>query len=581
MGADFYGRKALRAEDDILVCAGDTETEGLGGKLLMIQWGFLGQIKYSTGPNIVADFFEDLLSLPRPAIWYFHFGQYDWRYFLDYIQENNLIVEIGMRTENDIYEIRVKRSAKDAWSVMRDSWALWSHPLEKLAQAFCPEIPKLEIDIENFDPKNPKHIEYAKRDVQILLIGLPRLFDAISNHFGINAGATAAGTALKAWQKTLPKDEIYDCQQYNEVELFIREGYYGGLVFLTNNNLNHDCITFDRNSSYPAAMLEHGVPVGRPQYTKDYEDSYPGIYRCRVKAPEGLIIPILPARNERGAMRWYRGEFETTVTARELQFAALNGYEILEIKEGYFWEEIAFPFSDFINLCRFLRNAFKGKTEEQLAKLMQNSLYGKFGTRRERTRLLSVASADGDELLGAMPFDEAGHWNVKKELDEEMRCMPHWAVFITANARLSLLEQAYAAGPENVIYGDTDSLTMRRGVENKIDVGNEYGQWKLEKEWQVFRAIAPKVYTGILADGTFKGAAKGLPRKGIGEKQWRELLENGQSSAEALSLASLKVAFKFGVKPARKLVRKSSTLTNSQNFILESGGAVRVKYSHG
>ena len=26
-----------------------------------------------------------------------------------------------------------------------------------------------------------------------------------------------------------------------------------------------------------------------------------------------------------------------------------------------------------------------------------------------------------------------------------------------------------------------------------IDIGLEYGQWKLEKEWQVFRAIAPKV----------------------------------------------------------------------------------------
>lgn len=581
MAAEFYGRKALRPEDDILVCAGDVETDGLGGKLLMIQWGFLGQIKHASGETMIADFFEDFLQLPRPAIWYFHFGQYDWRYFLEYIEQNKLLVEIGMRTENDVYEIRVKRNEKDAWCVMRDSWALWSHPLEKLAQAFCPEIPKLKIDIEHFDPKNPEHIEYARRDVQILLLGLPRLFDALSQHFGVNAGATAAGTALKAWQKTLPKDKIYDCQQYNETELFIREGYYGGLVFLTNNRINSDCITFDRNSSYPAAMLEYGVPVGRPQYTQEYDEQFTGIYRCKVRAPDNLIIPILPARNERGAMRWYRGEFETTVTARELQFAAQNGYEILDIYEGYCWEETEFPFTDFINLCRFLRKEFKGKTEEQLAKLMQNSLYGKFGTRRERTRMLSAHFADEEDLIGAAPFDDAGLWYVKKELDTEMRCMPHWAVFITANARLSLLEQAYNAGPENVIYGDTDSLTLKRGVENTIDVGDEYGQWKLEKEWQVFRAIAPKVYSGILADGTFKGAAKGLPRKGITDRHWSELLENGATSAETLSLASLKVAFKKGVQPARQLLRKSSTLTNSQNFALENAGDVRVKYRHG
>lgn len=195
--------------------------------------------------------------------------------------------------------------------------------------------------------------------------------------------------------------------------------------------------------------------------------------------------------------------------------------------------------------------------------------------------MLSAHFADEEDLIGAAPFDDAGLWYVKKELDTEMRCMPHWAVFITANARLSLLEQAYNAGPENVIYGDTDSLTLKRGVENTIDVGDEYGQWKLEKEWQVFRAIAPKVYSGILADGTFKGAAKGLPRKGITDRHWSELLENGATSAETLSLASLKVAFKKGVQPARQLIRKSSTLTNSQNFALENAGDVRVKYRHG
>lgn len=581
MSKDYYGSGTLFHEDEILVCAGDVETEGLGGKLLMVQWGYLGQIFTASGPDMVEQFFDALLEMPKPAIWFFHFAQYDWRYFLEYLEHSGLMVEIAMRTETDIYEIRVKRTKNDSWCIMRDSYALWSHPLKKLAESFCPEIPKLEIEIEKFDPQKPDHIEYAKRDVQILMLGLPRLFDMIKEHFGVQPSATAAGTALKAWQKTLPKEENYDCSKYDASELFIREGYYGGLVFLTSNRAHENCITFDRNSSYPSAMLEHGVPTGKPIYTKEIEPGFEGMYRIRIHAPDDLIVPIIPCRNFRGAMQWRRGVFDTVVTNAEIEFALQHGYELIEVFEGFYFDHIAYPFNDFINLCRIIRNAFKGLTEEQVAKLLQNSLYGKFGSRRERTRLIHHSDLDEEALIGAMPFDESGLWYVKKELDEEMRCLPQWAAFITAKARLALLKEVYAVGPGNVLYGDTDSITIKANVDmSKLNIGNDYGQWKLEKEWEIFRAIAPKVYSGILKDGTFKGAAKGLPRKGITENQWRGLLEEGHTTAETLSLASLKVAMKKGVKPATKLLRKSSTLENSSNFIEENGN-IRVKFSHG
>ena len=585
----YYAKKALHSDDDIIICAGDVETEGLGGKLLMIQWGMWGHVKTATGPNMLDEFFNDMLEFPKPAIWFFHFAQYDWRYFLDYFIEHELQVEIGMRTENDIYEIRVRRTESDQWSIMRDSWALWSHKLASLAESFCPELPKLNIEIENFDPTNPEHVEYAKRDVQILLIGLPRLFDMVKENFGINPSGTAAGTALKAWQYTLPKNEIINASEWGIEEAFIRQGYYGGLVFLTSNIAHQNCVTYDRNSSYPASMLEYGVPKGEPHYTNDFEDGYPGFYRVRVSAPDNLIVPILPARNDKGSMRWYRGTFETNVSMQELKFAVEHGYVVQELFEGYFFDDVIFPFEDFISHCKMIRKAFKDKTEEQVAKLMQNSLYGKFGSRRERLRLLNILTCDGDELIGAEPFDDAGKWYVKKELDEDMRCLPQWAAFITANARLSLLKQVYTIGPENVIYGDTDSITIKRGPhELLVDSGKEYGQWKLEKEWEVFRAIAPKVYSGILAAdvgkykaGEYLGAAKGLPRKGIEQKHLRDLLENGETQAQALSLASLKVAMKKGVLPAHTLLRHSSTLTNSMNFDADELGNVRVKYANG
>lgn len=118
-------------------------------------------------------------------------------------------------------------------------------------------------------------------------------------------------------------------------------------------------------------------------------------------------------------------------------------------------------------------------------------------------------------------------------------------------------------------------------------MGSEYGQWKREKVWETFRAIAPKVYVGILAEpfkghpkGSFMGAAKGLPQKGIIEQNWRDLLERGETQAATMSLDSLRVSMKKGVLPSRQLTRVSSSLNNSQNFIAV-GHDVRVKYSHG
>jgi DNA polymerase elongation subunit (family B) len=572
----YYAAKTLRGDDEIIFAAFDTETEGLGGKLLMIQWGIWGKVDYATGPDMVARFFDVLLDHPAPIIWYAHFAQYDWRYLMDYIIIHELDVEIGMRTDNDIYEIRIKRDDGKT-CIMRDSFALWNSSLEKLAESFCPEIPKLKIDIQNFDPQNPEHITYAKRDVEILLKGLPRLDQKIHEHFGVHVNATTASTALKAWQRTLGADQVYDATEYGERELFIREAYYGGLVFLTDTATHHDCLTFDINSSYPYVMCEYGVPYGREMESHDYCESIPGIYRVRVKTPESLIVPILPARNEKGAMRWYRGIFDTVVTNRELIFAANHGYEILEVYEGICWEEMVYPFNALVEKCKSLRKQYKGQPEELLAKLMQNSLYGKFGSRRERREMYAAhAMADGD-FADAAPYDESGDWYIKKALDITGRTLPAWAVFITAHARLRLLQAIYSVGVENVIYGDTDSITIKRGHEDTIDTGNEYGQFKLEKEWSEFRAIAPKVYSGILKDGTRKGAAKGLPRKNLTEKHWKELLEDGTTSASVLSLDSLRVSIKNGVRPARTLTRASSTLENSQNYEVLTSNKIALK----
>jgi hypothetical protein len=586
---DYYARKALRPEDEILVGAIDVETDGFNGELLMVQWGIAGEIHTASGSDMLDKLFDFVLQWTKPAVWYSHFAQYDWRYLIPWLIEKGYVLDLGMRTDNDVYEVRITNTDGET-VILRDSFALWNSKLEALADTFCPEIPKLKIDIEQFDPENPEHIAYARRDVQILMVGLPRLFDMLSEHFGVNAGATTAGTALKAWQKSLQKDEIYDCSEWGPKEAFIRQAYYGGIVFLTNNVAQTDCITCDINSSYPAVMDECGVPWGRVVETVDWQSGLPGIYRVRVRAPDGLIVPILPARNNRGAMRWYSGEFETVVTNIELLFAAQHGYEILEIYEGVCFEKTIYPFSDLISHCKMLRMVYKDMPVEMLAKLIQNSLYGKFGARRDRVRVMHAKTMEDEDYIGAQPLDDDGEFYIRKEFDEEMRCLPQWSVFITANARLKLLKAAYAVGPENVIYGDTDSITLKKGNEHLIDIGPNYGQFKIEKEWETFRAVGPKQYSGKLgadilkadgsvkvAKGSYLGAAKGLAKKAMKEINWKELLEDGATKATTITIDSLRVCLKKGIRPARTVTRNSSDISNSSNYDALPDGNVRVK----
>ena len=191
----------------------DVETEGLGGKLLSISYGCLGHVIFDDGENKIKNFVEYICNFPQPFVWYAHHSQYDWRYLMDYLADSGYKLDIGMRTDNDIYQICILLDGKRV--VMRDFAALFEKSLAEFAELFCPEYPKLEIDIEKFNSKNPGHVAYAKRDVEILLRGIPKFFALLHTNFGIEAGNTAAGTAVKAWQNTLPNNVVFNGSKLN------------------------------------------------------------------------------------------------------------------------------------------------------------------------------------------------------------------------------------------------------------------------------------------------------------------------------------------------------------------------------
>jgi DNA polymerase elongation subunit (family B) len=584
MKKSYYAKSKVKNES-ILFCAFDTETDGLGGKILCCTYSNPIKTDIYLGENCAVQWLENVFfNLPFPAIHYAHFAQYDWRYLIPHLLEHKdeyEKLEFNLRTDKDIYQIKVKR--KNKWYIMRDSYALYPDTLRNFAKQFSPSLLKLDLDfeIEKFDPTNLEHINYAKRDAQVLRECLMNFNVAIEKLFGVSVGHTTAGTAIKAWQNSLVNDEIIDYSIDNDSEQFIRSAYYGGLVFLTSNAKHQNCKTFDINSSYPYVMQTYPMPIGSPIRTLEFNFELPSIYDVDVKTPINLKIPILPCRNSRGSMQWRSGEFRTQVTGYELKFALEHGYQITEYHSGLIWHSVINPFFDFIENCKTIRKNHPKTSYERIAKLMQNSAYGKFGAKRERNAIIfgqENIKPDSEATLLSGDYDDVF---VSSEYADDMPCKPEWAVFITAYARLRLLAVAYAIGTDHVLYGDTDSLTVDSQANlDAIPRGSEYGQFKLEKAWKTFRAIAPKTYAGQLENGQWAGAGKGLSTSKMSQQKYRELYENGECDVVYESLPSLVVALRQPMGPATSKTRKSSNLQNSVNYSFQNERVI-LKCRHG
>ena len=533
------------------------ETQGLNGKLLLASWYIEGmsepQVIKGEPSQIVDGIINVFRSYPHIR-WYAHNSQYDWRYIVDdlLIQYKDSI-EFYMRTEQDVFKINTKDFE------LVDSFALWSQSLKRFAEVFLPELPKLEIDVANFDVNNPDHIEYAKRDAEILVKCLVKLDETIYKLFGTHIAYTLAGTAIRAWRGNINTSYF----RPDRIDEFVRSAYFGGAVQGRFGEHFTDLYTYDINSSYPYVMREYGVPYGNYSEANYIVPNTPGVYRVKVRTPEDLVFPILPKRKESGGIIWPSGTFETTVTNLEIEFAIEHGYELLEVYEGIIWNDICNPFVEFVTYCEESRREYKGTPLEVVIKLIQNSVYGKFGTRKERNRLF-VPQEDYD-YLGATPWGPNENLWIKKEIDEDILALPQWAVFITANARLHLLRNIYENGVENVVYCDTDSITTRKPLKSKY-IGDLYGQFKLEKEWETFIAHAPKVYAGKVKGVGYRGAVKGIPKRLIDETKYKELIDEGFINANILIVPSFK-AYMKGNRELREMTRRSTDPKNSSSWI--------------
>jgi hypothetical protein len=323
---------------------------------------------------------------------------------------------------------------------------------------------------------------------------------------------------------------------------WIRKGYFGGRVEIFQRFAPAPIFYYDLNSSYPASMLKN-MPVGKPlkiqeeseffaEHKERFRDGQVGFVEATVSIPPSCRIPPLPVLSD-GKLKFPAGYFSGVFEYEELMsiLDPFVGGRIEKVKMAV-WFEGKPIFKDFVDtLYKYKLGKPKDpKTQEELdalalaelAKLLLNSLYGKFAQNAEREELLYIAKSD-PWPDNARPIDgrhETCPFWLRPRYVSPSYIMPHVSARITALSRQALWQQnkriVQAGG--RVFYNDTDAVVADGEFDGRVVHPTRLGAWKREypQKYLAAQFVLPKLYALFSPEvGVEKPIVhmKGVPRE--------------------------------------------------------------------
>lgn len=475
--------------------------------------------------------FIDFIYLEKATI-YFHNLKFDGKFIIPYLLKKGfkqlshadsskfrykkrhfepIIDEMGNYYGINIYwgynlvvdkkkKCRVKKWVK---TTILDSYKLLPYKAEVIANKFL-GLPKGEGKgkLEDYNRirlkgyvMNDIEREYIIKDCEIISLALDKMFED---------GLTKSTVSANAFNQFLKIQFNGKKQSYRDMlpELdkktddFIRRSYKGGWTYANPKFINirdkkvHG-VTFDVNSLYPSVMYNFPMPYGEPvtfegKYKLDKEHP---LYIQELHITRFMLkknkFPMIQIKNtSRFAETEYLTEGENVVLC-------VTNIDLEMIKDCYHLAGVTFMGGLKFRACNNLFKKYidkyiaqkieasksgNGALREQ-AKLMLNSLYGKFASKVSRTPMKLFLN--DKELLSN-----------KKLEDEEYFVNPYYtalASFITAYARRETITGANS-NYDTFMYADTDSLHLNvkqedvKEIKLNIDWNNsgDLMLWKIE-----------------------------------------------------------------------------------------------------
>lgn len=470
----------------------------------------------------IDEFMENIRGLGNAQV-YFHNLKFDGAYIVDWLMKNKFkYTDSGepntyyciISKENEWFKIVVtyKKYTKNCVrTTFLDSFKKLPMSVAKVANAFNLEVKKGAIDYEQYRPigyqPTQDEWEYINNDCKIIAKAL-----YLQLKSGLDS-ITIGCDALRNYKRTIDNklfNYLYP-QLKNKLDADIRNSYRGGFVMLNNKykGANIAGIGFDVNSLFPAIMnLEpiicevtgaNGLPYGIPQefdYEYEYDEEYP-LYIQRLACVFKLKKGKLPTIQAKNYCFGKDTEYMTTSHDNVMVLTLTNidyelffeNYDVVVVDwlGGYKFKMGTELFKTYVNHWYGVKQNTTGG-QRQIAKLMLNSLYGKFARRPDKENLKPKKSENGFDLVvdNITSFDEG------KTLYTAV------ASFITSIARCYIIRLAQALG-DAWVYSDTDSLFITGltldDIANIIPVDKDrLGWFKIEHEFDKSKFLRAKTY---------------------------------------------------------------------------------------
>lgn len=407
-----------------------------------------------------------------------------------------------------------------------DSLKIITMSVNSVAKTFGLPISKLKIDYDEYRAEWHKlttiEIAYISNDVKIMALALKQIFEMGYTHL------TQGGNALNDYKSIIGKNCFKNYYPIPEYDADIRQAYKGGWCYL---NPDYKCKdigkgnVYDVNSLYPSRMYYEKLPWGKPMYFKgQYKqhnryDVYIQKFSCEFSIKPGKL-PTIQLKNSRG---FNPTEYVTdsngdciTLCLCKIDFDLfLDHYNIynLEYIEGWAFRSSDKLFRDYIDKWIAIKNESTingNKGMRQWAKIMLNSLYGKFALNPKCAKKIPELLEDGTVRY------RAGEPETRDPI-----YLPVGA-FITAYARNYTIRSAQKIrdyslqkyGKDMFVYSDTDSIHTTLSAEEckslfEID-SVKLGAWKHESKFEKARFIRAKTYVEYI-NGKLNVTCAGMP----------------------------------------------------------------------
>ena len=320
---------------------------------------------------------------------------------------------------------------------------------------------------------------------------------------GMSDKLTIGSKALTTAKAMHPGFESYFPELDEKADRFCRVAYKGGYMFYREKfQFIGSGKCYDVNNMYPWILKNKPLPYGAPVWFEGEEAE---------RIPEGTLyiaecvldikikpgkLPILCKKDGCLGTEFVsdtRGARTYIITSVEVE-SIFERYEVFDFQiiRGFMFRKACGIFSDYVDLYYNMKVNAKTPAESLIAKLMNNNLVGKFGTKPWGTRLLY----------------ENGEY--VKQRTEIKTVYVRLAAFLNAYGRVMISDYAQKCKKDSLFYIDTDSIFT--SDEPDLPISGELGDFKIEKEFDSFAVNKMKQYAWHNSDG-WNVVISGVPRE--------------------------------------------------------------------